>query len=330
MINENTKDKLWNILILSLLIAVGASSGQDTNALISQFQNQGIPVSSIRAEDGTITAEIGVTESDSIDPADLEQNNIAVFSKIAENYPDSSIIRIEYKSEGEVFNILEIDTQDITAGLTQGWDRTEMLAYARMGVTQALRDRINSELENLQSQDEASDATPEFTLPERTVDIPDESAISSTPSRSSRGGGGGGGMRAPSGLSGTTIILLVVLLSACLALGIAIFSVLSRARRSPSRIRADLEVIYSDGGTKVFSVVKEVTRIGRDPSNDLVLNDPQVSSIHAEIVISDRTFFIRDLQSANGTQVNGNPIEESPIYSGDEIKMGQTRLLVSG
>jgi putative peptide zinc metalloprotease protein len=72
-------------------------------------------------------------------------------------------------------------------------------------------------------------------------------------------------------------------------------------------------------------VTRPVTTIGRDPGNDLVLDDPSVSRRHARIVRRRNGFVIEDLDSFNGTTVSGRTIhgnraslpDPSTIYIGD-------------
>jgi len=69
--------------------------------------------------------------------------------------------------------------------------------------------------------------------------------------------------------------------------------------------------------------------IGRASGLGLVLNDPQVSRLHARLEPRDGIIFLRDLDSSNGTFLNGSrvisPIE---VRVGDEIDVGGTRLTV--
>ena len=55
-----------------------------------------------------------------------------------------------------------------------------------------------------------------------------------------------------------------------------------------------------------------VVAIGRDPSNQMVVDDPSVSDFHAEINLEDGQLHIVDLLSATGTYVNGAPVKEVP------------------
>src|SRR5947209_5117603 len=72
--------------------------------------------------------------------------------------------------------------------------------------------------------------------------------------------------------------------------------------------------------------------VGRDSHNDLVLSDPQVSSRHALLQIrADGTIELRDLQSTNGTVVNGRKISGPvELRDGQRISVGKTVLILDG
>lgn len=63
-------------------------------------------------------------------------------------------------------------------------------------------------------------------------------------------------------------------------------------------------------------------KIGRDAGCDLVLDNPQISRVHAELFWKDSELFLRDLGSTNGVFINGKKIEESRLQSGDKILIG--------
>src|SRR5439155_1286905 len=59
--------------------------------------------------------------------------------------------------------------------------------------------------------------------------------------------------------------------------------------------------------------------IGRDPQNDVVLDDRRVSRKHAEIRLRLGRYTLYDLQSTNGTYVNGRRVAEKVLDDGDKI-----------
>src|SRR5262249_50782360 len=67
--------------------------------------------------------------------------------------------------------------------------------------------------------------------------------------------------------------------------------------------------------------------LGRDQSNPIRLHDTEVSRRHAEVRPADDEYRIVDLGSANGTFVNGQPVDQAPLRSGDRLQLGQTVML---
>jgi nitrite reductase (NADH) large subunit len=85
------------------------------------------------------------------------------------------------------------------------------------------------------------------------------------------------------------------------------------------------EAMLLQAGTKI--PLKRDMRIGRKPENDLVINDPDVSGQHARIRWDESVFLLEDMQSTNGTYLNGHRIS-SPTHltSGALIKVGGTQI----
>ncbi len=81
-----------------------------------------------------------------------------------------------------------------------------------------------------------------------------------------------------------------------------------------------------DEGTE-HRLSRPETLLGRSPSNDWTLLDEGVSREHALVLyeVEDDTFTIEDLQSTNGTKVNGKKIRSSELADGDEIQIGHVR-----
>lgn len=78
-----------------------------------------------------------------------------------------------------------------------------------------------------------------------------------------------------------------------------------------------------------YNLESAETTIGRDPAKcQIVLNDPEVSSVHATIRKNNITCTIEDMQSGNGTLLNGERINKSALTNGDEFIIGSTTFTV--
>jgi pSer/pThr/pTyr-binding forkhead associated (FHA) protein len=70
--------------------------------------------------------------------------------------------------------------------------------------------------------------------------------------------------------------------------------------------------------------VSEQLVIGRAGSADVVLSDPTISRRHAAVSTQGETAVVEDLDSSNGTYVNGKPVAEgSRVVGGDVIRLGR-------
>ena len=79
-------------------------------------------------------------------------------------------------------------------------------------------------------------------------------------------------------------------------------------------------------GTNVIEsrrIDKDKITIGRDDTNDIVLNNPTISREHSEINFSDGIISIKDLRSANGTFINNVKMDDAVLDIGDEIIVGK-------
>src|SRR3954462_5842886 len=73
---------------------------------------------------------------------------------------------------------------------------------------------------------------------------------------------------------------------------------------------------------KRFEVTREGATVGRHPSqNKIVINDPEVSRIHARLSVEGDKLTVED-SSANGTYVNERRIERVTLRDGDEVRFG--------
>ena len=68
--------------------------------------------------------------------------------------------------------------------------------------------------------------------------------------------------------------------------------------------------------------------LGRSPTNNIFIRDKNVSREHCQIVVTSEGYKLTDLQSTNGTFVNGIRETESVLQKNDEIRMGTTLLVL--
>ncbi len=95
-----------------------------------------------------------------------------------------------------------------------------------------------------------------------------------------------------------------------------------------------LTVVHGPDMGKIFSLSskndQQCFTIGRKMTNNIYLTDINASREHARIEWRDGELFIKNLQSRNGTLVNGDRIEERQIGSGDLIQIGENLLQIEG
>lgn len=75
------------------------------------------------------------------------------------------------------------------------------------------------------------------------------------------------------------------------------------------------------GGKQTYLLTKTITNIGRRPDNDLMINDPRVSRVHAQLRAEQGKYYLFDLNSTGGTFINGRRILQQPLHPGDVISL---------
>src|SRR5947209_4696105 len=78
---------------------------------------------------------------------------------------------------------------------------------------------------------------------------------------------------------------------------------------------------------RVFRELSTPVTIGREEGNVLRLNDERVSRFHAKVQFDNGEIIITDLESTNGTRVNGNVVQIRRLRPGDRIGVGRSLLL---
>src|ERR1700730_9064555 len=78
---------------------------------------------------------------------------------------------------------------------------------------------------------------------------------------------------------------------------------------------------------RVFREVPAPVTIGREEGNLLRLNDERVSRFHAKVQLDSDDIILTDLESTNGTRVNGRVVQIRRLRAGDRISVGRSLLL---
>jgi hypothetical protein len=138
-------------------------------------------------------------------------------------------------------------------------------------------------------------------------------------------------------MDGFTVTIWVVRLLFLALLYLFLFGVarallrdLRAAAREPIAELGRLVVVASPAGEPVAGTtlsLDAITTIGRDVNNAIVVDDQFASAEHAVLTYRGRTWYVEDLDSTNGTFVNGARVEGvAPLGYGDELQIGQVRL----
>ncbi len=78
---------------------------------------------------------------------------------------------------------------------------------------------------------------------------------------------------------------------------------------------------------RIFRELGVPVTIGREEGNVLRLNDERVSRFHAKVQQDNGDFILTDLESTNGTRVNGNTVQIRRLRAGDRVGVGRSLLL---
>jgi hypothetical protein len=166
-----------------------------------------------------------------------------------------------------------------------------------------------------------------------SVDYAIKQSAWATPGGGSGGGGSGiassSGPQCGAGLAGVGFLFLIIILSLLLFLGV-INSPLHRKFSNDDGLYGvgEATVQQSDGSLQKARLHPGSNMIGRNPDSPIFLNDQKVSGKHADLFVSENRYVLTDLNSRNGTKVNGQNISQQDVYQGDEIQIGDSFIWV--
>jgi len=89
-----------------------------------------------------------------------------------------------------------------------------------------------------------------------------------------------------------------------------------------------LVISLPDAGEVIHELTESRLSVGRTDENTIQIDDPSVSTHHAELTVSGGEYRLKDLGSTNGTRLNGAPLEgEKAIAPGDRIRFGKVEAI---
>lgn len=88
---------------------------------------------------------------------------------------------------------------------------------------------------------------------------------------------------------------------------------------------ARLHIQFGNSGPVSRDLAWGVTRVGRAPDNDIVIDHPSVSQNHAQLVLGAGGLLVRDLGSTNGTYLAGRMVSEAAVPSGEVLRFGEVQ-----
>jgi pSer/pThr/pTyr-binding forkhead associated (FHA) protein len=77
---------------------------------------------------------------------------------------------------------------------------------------------------------------------------------------------------------------------------------------------------------KEVQLTKDRTTLGRRPYNDIVIDNLAVSGEHAVIQLAGNEVTLEDLNSTNGTYINGKAVKKQPLMNNDTIEIGKYKI----
>jgi len=87
-----------------------------------------------------------------------------------------------------------------------------------------------------------------------------------------------------------------------------------------------LVVLKGSQRGREITIAGDVIRIGKAETNELVLSEDTVSRVHCEIIRDARGYLLRDLQSTNGTFLDGAEVREAYMRAGSSITVGTVQI----
>lgn len=125
--------------------------------------------------------------------------------------------------------------------------------------------------------------------------------------------------------SALPVLLVLIGATATAVMGALLVHTYRRSSGPAAPPEARIEIVGAAGAMHSHRLGRSVI-IGRDPSATIQIDDSRASALHASIERVGNRYRLFDLDTSNGTQLNGTRISEADLRSGDVIEIGGTRI----
>lgn len=88
----------------------------------------------------------------------------------------------------------------------------------------------------------------------------------------------------------------------------------------------EVQIQPANGSFRTAPIRPGTNSIGRTADCAIRIDDPKISGHHADLNVSESGYVLTDLNSRNGTFVNGERITQKNVFKGDQIKIGETTI----
>jgi predicted component of type VI protein secretion system len=93
---------------------------------------------------------------------------------------------------------------------------------------------------------------------------------------------------------------------------------------------AKLVVLTEGFAGRTYELKGERVTIGRLEDNTIQISEPSVSSHHCELLLRGQEIVVRDLQSTNGTYIDGEPVTQAVLKPGQVLRLGAVEMRLEG
>ncbi len=98
--------------------------------------------------------------------------------------------------------------------------------------------------------------------------------------------------------------------------------------KTGGKLKFDYVLMTEDSPATSLRLTKMTNVLGREEHCDLVVEDEQVSRKHCLLEASEQHIKVKDLESSNGTSINGVPVSEGYLRPGDMLSLGSYKLIL--